>query len=65
MQWIRNGVEIDSEFWERGFVLSLGSENRINVAPIAIGVRFFKVQNEDLISCQDSESIFSPFLSTL
>jgi hypothetical protein len=38
-----NTVEIDSEFWERDFVLSLGSENRRSV-DIS---RLFKVQNED------------------
>ncbi|MGK0364918.1 MAG: hypothetical protein ACI85O_001978, partial [Saprospiraceae bacterium] len=40
---LSNAVEIDSEFWERDFVLSLGSEN-----PRSVDIsRFFKVQNED------------------
>ena len=49
--YLSNGVEIDSEFWERGFVLpdrnagqaSLGSKNRRSVDIF----RLFKVQNED------------------
>jgi hypothetical protein len=53
-----NGVEIDSEFWERGFVHSLGFKNRRSVDVF----RLFKVQNMDKISGQNSESIFSPLL---
>ncbi|MGK0364625.1 MAG: hypothetical protein ACI85O_001683 [Saprospiraceae bacterium] len=56
--FLRNGVEIDSEFWERGFVHSLGFKNRRSVDIF----RLFKVQNMGKISCQNSESIFSSFL---
>ncbi len=40
---LRNAVEIDSEFWGRDFVHSLGFENRINVDIF----RLFEVQNMD------------------
>ncbi|MGK0363747.1 MAG: hypothetical protein ACI85O_000800 [Saprospiraceae bacterium] len=40
---LRNGVEIDSEFWEIDFVLNLDSKNRRSVDVF----RLFKVQNED------------------